>query len=129
MSTKTKSSSVIRYRHLIYICSCFSPLYMHHLLVVLLLLSTEILVQVCTKSCYGKSSLSRGIRQFGCTGTESTLIDCTHTSNTNKCGEDAGIVCCKHISKYLYIIIIIRSVESVLMAKWYRLPLLCQLVK
>ena len=73
--------------------------YMYYLLV-LLLLSTEILVQVCTNSCYGKSSLSRGIRHFGCTGTESTLIDCTHTSNTNKCGADAGIVCCK-LSQHL----------------------------
>ena len=57
----------------------------------------ESLVQVCRNSCFGKSNLLYGIRGFRCIGNESRLTDCANTNtNTSKCDEDAGIVCCKH---------------------------------
>ena len=71
----------------------------------LLPLSDIPVVQVCTNSCFGQSSLSRGIRVFSCTGMESRLIDCGHTNTNNaECQEDAGIVCCKYTPPGLQLI-------------------------
>ena len=49
----------------------------------------------CKDSCFGKSSLARGIRDVECGDNDETIADCDYESDNNGCGDDAGIICSK----------------------------------
>ena len=56
----------------------------------------------CRGSCFGRGSQQKGIRNFGCTDDDSSLLQCSRSNRDDaRCGnnEYAGIVCSELVSQ------------------------------
>ena len=51
--------------------------------------------QACGHSCLGRNDTLKGLYNFRCSGNEHSLHDCPDIREVNRCGEVAGVICCK----------------------------------
>ncbi len=54
--------------------------------------------QFCDNSCLGRNDTFKGINNFGCSGSEDTLANCSNPAPrllSGICGETIGVICCK----------------------------------